>query len=443
VENILSVFKSKDVLKKILFTLLAFFVYKAATLITIPLVNISYIENFFGNNEGGVLGMANALTGNALKNYSIIALGISPYITSSIVVQLLQMDIVPVLKEWSEEGETGKQKINQLTRYLAIGLAFAQALAMTIGFGVNSGGTIFQAGVDESIFLYIYLALVMTGGTAFLLWLSDQITLKGVGNGTSMIIVAGIVSSMPGMFTSLYERYIMGIQADFSVVEPGSTEYITFALVVLLYVAVIFFVTIMQAAARKIPIQYANRPASAKFQGKSDSNIPIKINSAGVIPVIFAVTILSIPTQLLGLLPNFTGPFRNFLTQVFTYTQPAGYALYVVMIFIFAFFYAFVQINPEKVAKNLQSQKAYIPGVRPGVDTENYISKTLFRVTIIGATYLVLVASLPIFATTIFNLPAYVQIGGTSLLIVVGVAIETTKQIKTQTQQQTYSGFIK
>ena len=442
-ENILSVFKSKEVLKKIGFTLLAFFVYKAATLITLPLINPLSIQAFFTANSGGVLGIANAFTGNALKNYSIIALGISPYITASIVVQLLQMDIIPVLKEWSEEGETGKQKINQLTRYLAIGLAFAQALAMTLGFANQSGDGILVAGVDGTVMVYIYLAFVMTGGTAFLLWLSDQITLRGIGNGTSMIIVAGIVSSMPSMYVSLYERYILGMQIDGTVIDPGTTEYITFALVILLYVVVIFFVTIMQAAARKVPIQYANRPASAKFQGKSDSNIPIKINSAGVIPVIFAVTILSIPAQLLGLFTNFTGSFRTFLEQIFTYTEPAGYALYVVLIFIFAFFYAFVQINPEKVAKNLQSQKAYIPGVRPGIDTENYISKTLFRVTIIGATYLVLVASLPIFATTIFDLPPYVQIGGTSLLIVVGVAIETTKQIKTQTQQQTYSGFIK
>ena len=442
-ENILSVFKSKEVLKKILFTLLAFLVYKAATLITLPLINPQSIQAFFAANSGGVLGIANAFTGNALKNYSIIALGISPYITSSIVVQLLQMDIIPVLKEWSEEGETGKQKINQLTRYLAIGLAFAQALAMTLGFANQSGDGILVAGVDGTVMVYIYLAFVMTGGTAFLLWLSDQITLRGIGNGTSMIIVAGIVSSMPSMFVSLYERYILGMQIDGTTIDPGTTEYITFALVVLLYIVVIFFVTIMQAAARKVPIQYANRPASAKFQGKSDSNIPIKINSAGVIPVIFAVTILSIPSQLLGLFNDFQGGFRNFLDQIFTYTEPAGYALYVVLIFVFAFFYAFVQINPEKVAKNLQSQKAYIPGVRPGIDTENYISKTLFRVTIIGATYLVLVASLPIFATTIFDLPPYVQIGGTSLLIVVGVAIETTKQIKTQTQQQTYSGFIK
>ena len=437
--NILAVFKSKDVLKKILFTLLAFFIYKAATLISIPLVNPELLESFFEDNEGGILGMANALTGNALKNYSIIALGIGPYITASIVVQLLQMDILPVLKEWTEEGETGKQKINQLTRYLAIFLAFVQAFAMTLGFDLSTGGGILAGGVESSIFVYVYLAIILTAGTAFLLYLSDQITLRGVGNGTSMIIVAGIVSTMPNMFVSLYEQYIVGTVA----LPAGTSTYISFSLVIVVYVAVIFFVTIMQAAARKIPIQYSNRPASAKFQGRSDSNIPLKINSAGVIPVIFAVTLLSIPTTILNLIPGISSGMNQWFTQIFTYTEPLGYAVYVGLIFIFAFFYSFVQINPEKIAKNLQDQKAYIPGIRPGVETENYISKLLFRITIIGATYLVFVASLPIFATMIFDLPPYVQVGGTSLLIVVGVAIETTKQIKTQTQEQTYSGFIK
>jgi preprotein translocase subunit SecY len=439
VDNIVAVFKSKEVLKKIGFTLLAFLIYKVATYITIPLINPEFITQFFNDNDGGLIGIANAFTGNALKNYSIIALGIGPYITSSIVVQLLQMDIIPVLKEWAEEGETGKQKINQLTRYLAIGIAFAQALAMTLGFDLNAGGGILDIGVESSFVAYVYIAIVMTAGTAFLLWIADQITLRGIGNGTSMIIVAGIVSVIPGTFVSLYERYISG--AD-GFLTPGTSSYITFAIVVLMYFGVIFFVTIMQAAARKIPIQYSNRPAAAKFQGRSDSNIPLKINSAGVIPVIFAVTLLSIPSTIIGLL-GITGTWNVWLSQLFTYTLPAGYAIYVFLIFIFAFFYAFVQINPEKVAKNLQNQKAYIPGVRPGIETENYISKTLFRITIIGATYLVLVASLPIFVAMIFDLPSYVQVGGTSLLIVVGVAIETTKQIKTQTQEHTYSGFIK
>jgi preprotein translocase subunit SecY len=436
VEQIVAVLKNKEVMKKILFTLLVFLIYKAATYITVPLINPEQITQFFDDANGGFIGIANAFTGNALKNYSIIALGIGPYITASIIIQILQMDIVPFLKEWQEEGETGKKKINQLTRYLAIGMAFVQALAMTYGFRLT-GDAIFDLGVEPTFLTYTYLAIIMTAGTAFLLWMADQITLRGVGNGTSMIIVAGIVSSLPGMFTSLYQTYVSAADAAFN-------TYIIFALVVLLYILVIFFVTIMQSAARKIPIQYSNRPSGSKFQGKSDSNIPIKINSAGVIPVIFAVTLLSIPTTLLNFLPNVSSTtFGLWLTELFTYSRPLGYVLYIALIFVFAFFYAFVQINPDKIAKNLQKQNAYVPGVRPGVETENYISRLLFKITMIGATYLVLVASLPIFATMIFDLPPYVQVGGTSLLIVVGVAIETTKQIKTQAQEQKYSGFIK
>lgn len=436
-DNIVAVFKNKSVLKKIGFTFLAFLIYKIATYIQIPLINKDIISGFFEAADSGVLGIANAITGNALKNYSIIALGIGPYITASIVTQLLQMDILPVLKEWAEEGETGKQKINQLNRYLAVGLAFVQALAMTLGFRLT-GNAIFDLGVENVTFVtYTYLAIVMTAGTAFLLWLSDQITMNGIGNGTSMIIVAGIVSTMPGMISSLNEAYLA--PEVFSV-----PNLLIFLLVMLIYLAVIVFVTIMQSSFRKVPIQYSNRPASARFQGKSDSHIPLKINSAGVIPVIFAVTILSIPTTIISFIDgiNNTG-FGTWINEAFTYQRPLGYAVYVVLIFVFAFFYSFVQINPEKMAENLQKQNAFIPGVRPGYETENYISKTLFRITIIGATYLVFVASLPIFLSMIFDLPSYVQIGGTSLLIVVGVAIETTKQIKTQTQEQNYSGFIK
>ena len=432
-ENIIAVFKNKNVMKKILFTLAAFAVYKMATYIHIPLINPDAISQFFDDADSGIIGIANAFTGNALKNYSIIALGIGPYITASIVVQLLQMDILPILKEWAEEGDVGKQKINQLTRYLAIALALVQALVMTLGLEA-----ILDIGIEAPTFLtFTYLAIVMTAGSAFLLWMSDQITLRGVGNGTSMIIVAGIVSGMPGMVTSLVQEYI---QADGS----NMASYGTFALVMLIYIFVIFFVTVMQSSNRKIPIQYSNRPSGAAFQGRNDSNIPLKINSAGVIPVIFAVTLLSIPTTVMQFIPGLDGTTLDlWLTEMFTYTRPLGYVVYVGLIFIFAFFYAFVQINPDKMAKNLQNQNAYVPGVRPGIDTENYISRLLIKITMVGASYLVLIASLPIFATMIFGLPAYVQIGGTSLLIVVGVAIETTKQIKTQAQEQKYSGFIK
>ncbi len=433
-DTIKAVFKNKSLMKKILFTLAVFLIYRLATFIRMPLIDPTLITQFF-EEQGGFLGIMDAFTGQALSNYSIIALGIAPYITASIVIQLLQMDIVPILKEWSQEGEVGKRKINQLTRYLALGLAFVQALGMTFGFSLTQD-YIFQPWVEANFLTYTYLALIMTAGTAFLLWLADQITLKGIGNGTSMIIVAGIIAGLPGMFTTLGRQYL----AD----GEGTRDYVIFGVVVLMFILILVGVTYMQSAARKIPIQYSNRPSSARFKGKSASNIPLKINSAGVIPVIFAVTILSLPQTLLQFLPDFAQTTPGFwINEMFNYQRPLGYIIYAILIIVFTFFYSFVQINPEKISNNLQKQNAFIPGVRPGVETENYVSRLLFKITTIGAVYLLLVASIPILTTAIFGLPPYIQIGGTSLLIVVGVAIETTKQIKTDVQGKTYSGFIR
>ncbi len=433
-DTIKAVLKNKSVMKKIGFTLLAFLIYRVAVFIRIPLINPLPFQELF---EGGFLGIMDAFTGNAMSQLSIVALGIGPYITASIVMQLLKMDIVPIFKEWSEEGETGKQKLNQVTRYLAIGLAFIQALGMTYGFQLQQGEAFFKTGVEPNFLVFTYLALVITGGTAFLLFLADQITLKGVGNGTSMIIVAGIISGIPGMFASLSGDYLTAADANY-------ISYITFAVIVVVYILVLLGVTYMQSAARKIPVQYSNRPGSSQFKGRKDSNIPIKINSAGVIPVIFAVTILSLPQTVISFVPAIQqNIFGLWLSEMFDYTRPAGFAIYVILIIVFTFFYSFVQINPDKMARNLQKQNAYVPGIRPGIETENYISKLLFRITVIGSLYLVLVAVLPIITALIFGLPTYVQIGGTSLLIVVGVAIETTKQIKTDVQGKTYTGFIK
>ena len=435
-ETLKAVLKNQAVMKKIYFTLLAFLIYRLAIYIHIPLINPLEIRRVFDTAGGGFLGIMDAFTGSALSNFSIIALGIGPYITASIVIQLLQMDIIPILKEWAEEGETGKQKINQVTRYLAIGLAFVQSLGMVYGFHLSSGGAIFAWG-DPNFLTFTYLALVLTGGTAFLLWLADQITLKGIGNGTSMIIVAGIIAGIPGMFKSLTDDYLRGDGANFG-------TYSTFGIIVIVYLLVLVGVTYMQSATRKVPIQYSNRPGSSRFKGKQDSNIPLKINSAGVIPVIFAVTILSLPQTVISFVPNIARTtFGLWLGEMFDYTRPLGFAVYVILIIVFTFFYSFVQINPDKMANNLQKQNAYIPGIRPGRETENYISKLLFKITVIGSLYLVVVAVLPIIASIIFGLPTYVQIGGTSLLIVVGVAIETTKQIKTDVQGKTYSGFMK
>ncbi|MCK4551443.1 MAG: preprotein translocase subunit SecY [Tenericutes bacterium] len=450
-ETLKKIFKNKDLMKKIGFTLLAFTIFKLLTYVTLPLINTESLTDLFDNS--GFLGIVNSISGNALKQYSIIALGISPYITASIVVQMLQMDIVPALKEWSLEGETGRQKISRVTRYLAIGLAFVQALAMTFAFH-NSQTQLFQTFVGDWateggrnlwFLVYFYIAVVLTAGTGFMIWLADQITLKGIGNGASMLIVGGIIMSLPGTITSLIQYYITdpsgALQGAVAVGQGQFSGYLLFGVSILSFVVVLVGVTYMQVAIRKIPIQYANRPASAKFKGKSDSNIPLKINTAGVIPVIFASIILSLPNTVFGYM-TISNTASNWLNQIFSYGQPIGFFIYIVLIFIFTFFYTFIIIKPEQMAENLSKQNAYIPGVRPGYETESYITKTLFRITIIGALYLAVIASLPIITSMALG-HTYAQIGGTSLLIIVGVALETAKQIKTDTQEKTYTGFMR
>jgi preprotein translocase subunit SecY len=418
------VLQNKELLKKIFFVLGAFLLYRVAVFIPIPMISVP--EELF-NNE--LLGFLNAFSGGALENLSVISLGVGPYITASIVVQILQTDLVPLLTEWQEEGEAGKQKTNQLTRYLAIGLAFIQAFAITVGIDALS------IGVSPTPIVFVYLAIIITAGTSFLLWLGDQITVKGVGNGVSMIIAAGIISSLPATFATLWALYVVPLDARFA-------TYVNFVVVVVLFIAILLGIIFMQAVDRKVPIQYANRPGQSKFAGKHDSNIPIKLNSAGVISVIFAITILSLPLTIVQY-ANLTGGIAFWITEIFSSARPIGFVLYVFLIFVFTFFYSFLQVNPEKVANNLSKQNAYIPGVRPGEDTEVYFSKILFKVTLLGAVYLSVVAVVPILTAAIFNLPPTVTVGGTSLLIVVGVAVETFKQITTEANKQEYKGFIR
>ncbi len=450
-ETLKKILKNKEVLKKVGFTLLAFLVFKLLTYVTMPLIDASTLSDLFNNS--GFLGIVNSISGNALSNYSIIALGISPYITASIVIQMLQMDIIPVLKEWAEEGEVGRQKISRLTRYTAMVLAFVQALAMTFAFH-SQQTSLFQYGVADWatadgrnlwFLVYFYIAVVLTAGTAFMIWLADQITLKGIGNGSSMLIVGGIIISFPGTIASLIQYYVTDPNSALTTVSPVQGEfagYVLFGVSILMFIIVLVGVTYMQDAQRKVPIQYANRPASSKFAGKSESNIPIKINTAGVIPVVFSSIILSLPMTIVNYVNIGSTSVQNWLNQIFTYTEPIGFAFYVLLIVVFTFFYAFILIKPEQMAENLQKQNAYIPGVRPGNETEAYITKTLFRVTVIGALYLVLIASLPIVTSIVLG-HSYANIGGTSLLIIVGVALETAKQINTDTQEKAYAGFMR
>lgn len=424
------ILSNTTILQRLGITLAILLVFKIGTFITIPLIDTTAITATFASSD--FLGLLNTFSGGGLGNFSILALGISPYITASIVVQLLQL-VIPKLKEIGEQGEVGKQKLNKITRYVSVVLAFVQALALIFGLNATAEN-IFDIFVlqNRSLlpFYYIYMALVITAGSCFTVWIADLITQYGVGNGSSMIIGAGIISQIPAMIAALDVQYLT---------EVNAKNVFSFVAVILLYILVILGVVYLEATVRKIPVQYANR------QGKSDSNIPVKLNTSGVIPVIFASTIMSLPLTVLGLL-GYTESSNNasyWLTQVFSTTYPIGIILYVILIYLFSFFYAFMQFDPSKVSDNLQKSNAFIPTVRPGKETENYISRVLFKVTLLGATYLAILALIPIITSKIFNFTSsVVTIGGTGLLIIVGVAVETMKQLEADANEQTYSGFI-
>ena len=422
---------AKKLIKMICVTVIALIVYRFGAFIKMPFVKVSY-----SSDSSSLFGFLDVFTGGALSNISVMCLGISPYITASIVIQLLQMDIIPTLKEWSEEGEEGRSKLNQLTKYIGLGLAFVQGLTIVVGLYLSGGDYYFDTTtVNTSFFLYAYLAIVATAGTAFALWLAEKITRHGVGNGTSMLIVAGILAAFPQMIGTLSKAYLDSSAETYAVWK--------FIVILLLLLLIILGVVFMEGAQRKIPVQYANRPAAAQFSGKNDSNIPIKLNSASVIPVIFAATLMSIPTTILSIAGSDTSSgFAGFIHNLFTTSKPLGFALYIILIFVFSFFYSFLQMNPEKMAENLQKNNAYVPGYRPGEETASYISRVLFKITVVGATYLAVVAALPIIISWIFTEASSVSIGGTSIIIIIGVAIETVKQLKVTTQEQTYKGFL-
>ncbi len=431
--RIKAIFSNVQLLKRIGITLAFLFIFRVTTWIPIPLIDTSSISEFISGND--FLAILNNFTGNALGRFSIMAMGISPYITASIVVQMLQMDIVPVLKEWSEQGETGKRKLNKLTRILGLILAFVQSLVLLLGLGV-AGSEFLPDILTPSPILYIYMSLVVTAGSAFAMYIADLITRKGIGNGTSFLIVAGIITSLPSMATLLWGKYITN--------GNGGWDIVLFIAVILIYLAVLLGVTFLELAKRRIPIQYANRQSG---QGKTTSDLPIKLNTAGVIPVIFAATILSIPLSISGMFGLSTATsLGSWLDQIFNYQQPIGFVLYIGLIVVFTFFYSFLMLNPEKVADNLSKSNAYIPGVRPGLDTQNYIARLMFKITLLGTVYLVILAAMPIVTAIVFNFNAQesqaIVLGGTSLLIVVGVAMETTNQIETEANNQEYKGIF-
>lgn len=429
-QTISNFMRVRDIRNKIIFTLLMLIVYRIGTFIPVPNVDANVLKV---TDEYNLVGFLNTFGGGALANFSIFAMGIMPYITASIIVQLLQMDVVPKFSEWAKQGDVGRRKLAQFTRYFTIVLAFIQSFAMSFGFNQFYGGSLIT---NTSIQSYLTIAVVLTAGTAFLLWLSEQITAYGVGNGISIIIFAGIVAAMPNVVNQIYAQQIEGAG------EQLFINIAILALLVLVLLAVIVGVIYIQQALRKIPIQYAKRVAgnSPKI-GAQQTHLPLKVNAAGVIPVIFAVAFIVTPQTL----ATFFGDnnVTTFIKNIFDYTQPVGMLIYVTLIVAFTYFYAFIQVNPENVADNLKKQGAYIPGIRPGNDTQAYLTKVLYRLTFVGAIFLVVISVMPILFINFMNLPASAQIGGTGMIIVVGVALETMKQLESQLVKRHYKGFMK
>lgn len=430
-DKVKQIFSNREIVLKIIFTFALLLVFKAGTYIPIPLIETKAITEMIKAND--FLTVLNAFSGGGLSNFSILALGISPYITASIVTQMLQM-VIPKFQEWGEQGEVGKQKLNRITRYVTIVISMIQALLIIFSLGSPAENVLKNSVLEyKNAFwlMYIYMAVVVTAGSAFTMWLADLITRHGIGNGSSIIISAGIIGSIPTMFAALNQQYLTNV--------TGLNVFL-YILVVLLYVLMIVGVVFFEGAVRKIPVQYANRQA-----GQQGSDIPVKLNSASVIPVIFASTILSIPLTVVGVmgLNTSTSSAAYWINEIFSTSKPIGIALYVIFIIFFSFFYSFMQVDPEKISDNLEKQGAYIPGYRPGEETKKQLSKMLFRITLIGCTYLVILALVPIIVTAAFGFTSSaITVGGTSLIIVVGVAIETFRQMETSAETKDYKGFL-
>ncbi|WP_017754844.1 preprotein translocase subunit SecY [Calidifontibacillus oryziterrae] len=426
-ETISNFMRVGEIRRKIVFTLLMLVIFRLGSFIPVPNVDTEVIKI----SDQSVFGLLNTFGGGALQNFSIFAMGIMPYITASIIIQLLQMDVVPKFTEWSKQGEVGRRKLAQFTRYGTIVLGFIQAIGMSIGFNNLFPGLIKNPGVGT----YLLIALVLTAGTAFLLWLGELITTNGVGNGISIIIFAGIVAAIPNAANQIYAQQIEGAG------EALFLRIVTIVLLLLAVLAVVVGTIFISQALRKIPIQYAKRMVNRSPVGGQSTHLPIKVNAAGVIPVIFAISFLITPPTIAGFFGDNT--VTNWIITTFNYSHPIGMVVYVALIIAFTYFYTFVQVNPEKMAENLKKQGGYIPGIRPGKSTQEYLTRILYRLTLVGSLFLAAISVLPVFFINIAGLPQSVQIGGTSLLIVVGVALETMKQLESQLVKRHYKGFLK
>ena len=414
--------KSKEIRKKILFTLVILFIFRLGSAIPAPGINDTVITL----SANSLLTMMSLLGGGSIEQMSIFSLGVGPYITASIIVQLLSMDIIPALSEMAKSGKKGRQQMDRITRYVGVVLALVQGY-----FIVQLLQSQYNIVENPGFVSYLYISIIFTAGTMFLLWLADEITTKGIGNGVSVIIFAGIVADMPNNFQLVYQTFV-GENATSSLGVPG------FIIYCLMFVAIIVLVVLMQTAERRIPIQQSTSHRLNKSKGDLN-HLPLKINSASVIPVIFASALIQAP-QIIASWVN-TDAY-NFLSKLFDFTNPLFLIFYALLIILFTFFYTNLTVDPGKMADDLGKQGQYIPGVRPGSETKDYVSKVLNRITCLGAILLTLIALLPYVISNLTGLSQRAALGGTGIIIVVGVAMDTIKELKGQLTKKQYKGFV-
>ena len=432
---VVSAFKNKQLRKKLLFTTLILIVVRFGSQLPIPEIDSAQISAYLKSTLGDSFSLLNSFTGGSFMQMSVFALSVTPYITSSIIMQLMTI-VIPALEEMQKDGEDGRKRMAKITRYVTVVLAVIEGAGLAIGFA-NQGAL----GTDYTTFTIVTMIIALTAGAVLVMWLGERITESGIGNGISIILLVNIVSGMPGDFTSLYNQFMKGKQ-----IGPA---LIAGCVIVGVVLAVVVFVIVLSDAERHIPVQYSKKMQGRKLVGGQQSKIPLKVNTAGVIPIIFASSIMQFPIMLQNVLKyennGFIGKALTSLNSStwFDASHPKrsiGLLIYIVLVVLFAYFYTSITFNPLEISNNMKKQGGFIPGIRPGKPTVDYLNKILKYIIFIGAAGLTIVAVVPFFFNGVFG--ASVSFGGTSIIIVVGVILETIKQIQSQLLVQNYSGFV-
>ncbi len=436
-KSLVNAFKNKDIRKKLLFTLMMLVVVRVGSLLPIPGVDTEYFSSLLSGINNGDLSYLSAFTGGSFEKMSLFALSITPYITSSIIMQLLTIAI-PKLEEMQKEGEDGRKKIASITRYVTVGLALIESVAMSVGFGRQGLIKGYQSmSTIHYIACIVVVVATLTAGSAVLMWIGERITENGVGNGISIVLLINIISGMPNDFVTLFNTFV----ANKSIARGATVGLIIVAIVVV----VVTLVIILQDGERKIPVQYSQKVAGRRMVGGQATSIPLKVNTAGVMPIIFASSIMQFPVIIVQLFSNNSYEWTRYLSQSYwcRVEMPQyslGLILYIILVVVFAYFYTSITFNPMQVADNLKKAGGVVPGITPGKSTSEYLNKILNYIVFIGAVGLMIVALIPILCSGFFN--ASVSFGGTSIIIIVGVVLETMKQIESKMVNINYRGFL-